>query len=103
MNSNGNNGDYRTLDKLINGDNNTSNDKSMWLIPYTFGDNHFIYIDFKTTKEIKGIWIYNYNKSIEDTYRGTKSILIRADGKLMTPKWGVVVKKSLGLSFDSFD
>ena len=55
MNSNGNNGDYRTLDKLINGDNNTSNDKSMWLIPYTFGDNHYIYIDFKTIKEIKGI------------------------------------------------
>ena len=27
-------GDYRTLEKLIDGVNNTQNDKHMWLIPY---------------------------------------------------------------------
>jgi len=40
-------GDHRTLDKLINGVNKTSNDKNMWLIPYNRGENHFIYINFK--------------------------------------------------------
>ena len=40
-------GDYRTLDKLINGENNTSNDKNMWLIPFNRGGHHFIYLDFK--------------------------------------------------------
>lgn len=38
-------GDHRVLDNLINGENNTSNDKNMWLIPFNKGEHHFIYID----------------------------------------------------------
>ena len=67
-------GDYRTLDKLINGINNTSDDHNMWLIPFNWGEPHFIYIDFGSKREVGGIWFYNYNKSEEDSYRGSKTV-----------------------------
>ena len=37
--------DHRTLDKLINGTNNTSDDRNMWLIPFNIGEDHNIKID----------------------------------------------------------
>lgn len=40
-------GDYRTLDKLINEQNVTTNDRNMWLIPFCPGKQHFITIDLK--------------------------------------------------------
>ena len=89
-------GDYRTVDKLINGENQTSNDRNMWLIPYNKGQNHFIYLDFKKKREIRAIKFYNYNKSPEDTLRGSKIIWIKADGKFRTPRRGIVIKKSIG-------
>jgi len=96
-------GDHWTLDKLINGVNNTNIDKNMWLIPFNRGENHFIYIDLKQRKEIWGIKFYNYNKSEEDSLRGSKTITIKADGKLMTPKWGVVLWKALGNHYEGLD
>lgn len=64
---------------------------------------HYIYVDFKRKVDIRGLWIYNYNKSEEDSLRGTKTITIKADGKLITPKWGVVVWKALGHHYEGFD
>ena len=96
-------GDNRILDNLVNGVNNTSIDKNMWLIPFNKGEHHFIYIDFHWKVEIKGLRIYNYNKSEEDSLRGTKIITIKADGKMMTPKRGVVVKKAIGYHYDGLD
>ena len=37
--------DHRTLDKLINGINNTISDINMWLIPFNLGEDHTIKID----------------------------------------------------------
>ena len=39
--------DHRTLDKLINGVNNTCDDMNMWLIPFNYGETHQIFIKFK--------------------------------------------------------
>lgn len=38
--------DYRTIDKLFNKINNTTDDHNMWLIPFNKGENHTITIDF---------------------------------------------------------
>lgn len=64
--------DHRTLDKLINKINNTSDDRNMWLIPYNKGEDHLITIEFKRMHYISGIKFYNYNKSEEDSLRGVK-------------------------------
>ena len=40
-------GDYRTLENLFNGTNNTGDDHNMWLIPFNEGDNHIITITFE--------------------------------------------------------
>lgn len=41
----GGTGDYRTLDKLVDGVNNTTDDRHMWLIPFNQGETHKITID----------------------------------------------------------
>lgn len=68
----GHGSDYRTLDKLLNGVNNTMDDHHMWLIPFNKGENHTIMIDLGRKMAISGLKFYNYNKSEEDTLRGAK-------------------------------
>lgn len=41
----GHGSDYRTLDKLIDGVYNTTDDHHMWLIPFNKGEKHSITID----------------------------------------------------------
>ena len=96
-------GDYRTLEKLIDGVNNTQNDKHMWLIPYNWGENHIIIIDFDNAMEVSGLWFYNYNKSEEDTLRGVRTVQIKCDGKAVTPRRGVAIKKAVGYHVDDHD
>lgn len=64
--------DYRTLDKLFDGVNNTMDDHHMWLIPFNKGEKHTIRIDLGRPYQIQAIRIYNYNKSEEDSLRGAK-------------------------------
>jgi hypothetical protein len=103
MNSIPNNGqDHRTLDKLINGINNTTDDKNMWLIPFNMGEDHFIKVDLGRFTTVCAVKFYNYNKSPEDSLRGVKLVAIKIDGKLVTPAKGVLVRKAPGfiLEFD---
>lgn len=64
--------DLRTIDKLINTKNVTTDDQNMWLAPFTSGENHYVTINLPSAKELCGIRIWNYNKSLDDTYRGVK-------------------------------
>jgi hypothetical protein len=74
-------GDYRTLDKLINGKNVTTDDHNMWLIPFTPGKSHNITVDLLSKQSISGLKFWNYNKNQEDTARGVKRISISIDGQ----------------------
>ena len=65
----GHGSDHRTLEKLFNGKNNTSDDRNMWLIPFNAGEDHTIRIDLGEVRAISGLRFYNYNKSLEDTLR----------------------------------
>lgn len=56
--------------RLIDGTNITAEDDHMWLIPFSFGENHLLTIHFYKIENIAGLRFWNYNKSPEDTYRG---------------------------------
>lgn len=68
----GHGSDHRKLENLFNGKNNTIDDRNMWLIPYNNGEDHIITIDLGETRSISGLRFYNYNKSVEDSLRGTR-------------------------------
>ena len=90
----GYNGDYRTLDKLIDGINNTTDDKHMWMIPFNRTKKNWLTIMFPKQRYISSIKFYNYNKSLEDTSRGIKTVVISFDKKLLTPKRGITISKA---------
>jgi len=95
-------GDYRTLDKLIDGVNNTTDDRHMWMIPFNKLEQHWISITLPKAQYISALTFYNYNKSIEDTSRGIKRITILVDGKLVTPKNGLIVCRAPGNTNSDF-
>ncbi|XP_073398870.1 katanin-interacting protein isoform X4 [Dendrobates tinctorius] len=88
--------DSRTLDKLIDGMNITSEDSHMWLIPFTCGENHTITISFDKVEAVAGLRIWNYNKSPEDTYRGAKIVHVTLDGCSISPPEGFLIRKGPG-------
>lgn len=104
MNSiHGHGSDYRTLDKLLDKENNTEDDHHMWLIPFNKGEDHWIKINLGRSTNISGLKLYNYNKSEEDTLRGVKQLVIRVDNKLVTAKKGVLVRKAPGFVHPMLD
>nr|XP_025041173.1 protein KIAA0556 homolog [Pelodiscus sinensis] len=89
-------GDSRTLDKLIDGTNITVEDNHMWLIPFTYGEDHMVTIHFDKAENIAGLRFWNYNKSPEDTYRGAKVVHVLLDGHCISPPEGFLVRKGPG-------
>ncbi|XP_054247203.1 katanin-interacting protein [Indicator indicator] len=89
-------GDSRTLAKLIDGTNITVEDDHMWLIPFSFGEDHLLTIHFDKIESIAGLRFWNYNKSPEDTYRGAKVVHVLLDGHSISPPEGFLIRKGPG-------
>ncbi|XP_075623883.1 katanin-interacting protein isoform X2 [Balearica regulorum gibbericeps] len=89
-------GDSRTLEKLIDGTNITVEDDHMWLIPFSFGEDHLLTIHFDKIESIAGLRFWNYNKSPEDTYRGAKVVHVFLDGHSISPPEGFLIRKGPG-------
>ncbi|NXT74737.1 K0556 protein, partial [Zapornia atra] len=89
-------GDSRTLEKLIDGTNITVEDDHMWLIPFSFGEDHLLTIHFDKIESIAGLRFWNYNKSPEDTYRGAKVVHVLLDGHNISPPEGFLIRKGPG-------
>uniref|UniRef100_Q8C753-3 Isoform 3 of Katanin-interacting protein n=1 Tax=Mus musculus TaxID=10090 RepID=Q8C753-3 len=90
------NDDSRTLDKLIDGMNITTEDEHMWLIPFSPGLDHVVMIHFDRAQSIAGLRLWNYNKSPEDTYRGVKIAHVSLDGLCVSPAEGFLIRKGPG-------
>ncbi|XP_041671990.1 katanin-interacting protein isoform X2 [Cheilinus undulatus] len=88
--------DLRTLDKLMDGHNITTDDQHMWLIPFSYGEPHILNITFSKTQTIAGFRIWNYNKSPEDSYRGVKVIHVFVDDVAISPPEGFLIRKGPG-------
>ncbi|NWR65719.1 K0556 protein, partial [Bucorvus abyssinicus] len=89
-------GDSRTLEKLIDGTNITVEDDHMWLIPFSFGEDHLLTINFDKIESIAGLRFWNYNKSPEDSYRGAKVVHVLLDGHNISPPEGFLIRKGPG-------
>ncbi|XP_068439224.1 katanin-interacting protein isoform X1 [Clinocottus analis] len=88
--------DLRTLDKLIDGLNITTDDQHMWLIPFSYGEPHTLNMTFNKVQTIAGLRIWNYNKSPEDSYRGVKVIHMFMDDVAISPTEGFIIRKGPG-------
>ncbi|XP_053197195.1 katanin-interacting protein isoform X1 [Scomber japonicus] len=88
--------DLRTLDKLIDGHNITTDDQNMWLIPFRYGEPHSLDITFNEPQTIAGLRIWNYNKTPEDSYRGVKVIHVFMDNVAISPTEGFLIRKGPG-------
>ncbi|XP_051703511.2 katanin-interacting protein isoform X4 [Oryctolagus cuniculus] len=88
--------DSRTLDKLIDGTNITTEDEHMWLTPFSPGRDHLVTIHFDRAQSIAGLRFWNYNKSPEDTYRGAKVVHVSLDGSRISPPDGFLIRKGPG-------
>ncbi|KAM4524710.1 katanin-interacting protein isoform 1-T1 [Odontesthes bonariensis] len=88
--------DLRTLDKLIDGHNITTDDQHMWLIPFSYGEPHVLNITFSKAQTVAGLRIWNYNKSPEDSYRGVKVLHLFMDDVAISPTEGFLIRKGPG-------
>ncbi|XP_023572507.1 protein KIAA0556 homolog isoform X2 [Octodon degus] len=88
--------DSRTLDKLIDGVNITTEDEHMWLVPFWSGLDHVVTIRFPRAESLAGLRFWNYNKSPEDTYRGAKIVHVSLDGLRVSPAEGFLIRKGPG-------
>lgn len=88
--------DDRTLDKLLNGINVTTSDENMWMIPFDEDGTHVLKIMFDEYTIVTGLRIWNYNKSLEDTFRGAKTIHIYLDDHIISPQDGFLLRKGPG-------
>jgi hypothetical protein len=73
--------DPRTVDKLVDGMNRTTDDLHMWLAPFTQGGHHTVTLQLGESKTISMIRIWNYNKSRIHAHRGAQDVTIELDGE----------------------
>ena len=73
--------DPRTVDKLVDGYNRTTDDLHMWLAPFTQGGHHTVTVELGESKTISMIRIWNYNKSRIHAHRGAQDVTIELDGE----------------------
>ncbi|NXC14405.1 K0556 protein, partial [Corythaeola cristata] len=85
-----------SLCRLIDGTNITVEDDHMWLVPFSFGEDHLLTIHFDKIESIAGLRFWNYNKSPEDTYRGAKVVHVLLDGHSISPPDGFLIRKGPG-------
>ena len=100
INVDGHVGDDRTLDKLVDGVNLTTQDTHMWLIPYTaphprgpalgqggqvHPGQHLLRIALPASTPLLALRVWNYNKQGEGWQRGARRILLCLDGQPVAP------------------
>ncbi|XP_046483730.1 protein KATNIP homolog isoform X2 [Neodiprion pinetum] len=69
------------LNRLIDGNNLTTEPSHMWATYFLRGDNPTLTITFQTEIFFTGIRIWNYNASLDLSYCGVRQMLIKLDGK----------------------
>jgi len=68
---------------------------AMWLVPYQDAV-YTIQIDMGQTRALLELVVWNYNSSLEGTYRGVKRMLVSLDDQRASPLVGHLIRKGPG-------
>lgn len=106
----GHSGDTRTLDKLMDGCNRTTEDEHMWLAPLLqrdidAGENdskQHLTLTLPRRCDIAGLRVWNYNKSERDAARGLKRCRVLVDGINVSPSAGIFLRRGPGSTLFDF-
>jgi hypothetical protein len=88
--------DPRTLEKLVDGDNDGVDMTHMWMVPFSEQEPPQIRIDLGREMPIAALELWNYNKSDEDTARGVKKMTFELDGRTLVH--ALAVRKATGVA-----
>jgi hypothetical protein len=88
--------DPRTLEKLVDGNNDGVEMASMWMVPFTEQEPPEIRIDLGRQMPLAALEFWNYNKSEEDTARGVKLMSVEIDGQTLVH--ALAVRKATGVA-----
>lgn len=88
--------DLRVPENVINGINDVTDDRYMWLAPYAhtstsnaytsnghMDSKNFIKFDLGKVRNIAGIRVWNYNKCGENVLRGVREMSVEVDGSVV--------------------
>ena len=75
--------DPRVSRNLLNGANRTSDDRNVWLAPYSPGSDHTVTVDLGRRRALSMIRVWNYNKSRPHSSRGVKEMEVYFDDTLV--------------------
>jgi len=89
-------------ERLLNGKNVTTEERNMWLIPFTPGNDHVLRIDFGSPMEVWGVKIWNYNASLDDSYKGARHVHFWLDQTSLSPSDLHLLRKGPGISAFDF-
>ena len=99
----GGGGDPRTVDKLLDGTNATTDASHMWLAPWepATGRAHTLTISLPAARTVAALRVWNYNKSEEDASRGVRMMHAALDGVPVSPPGCLMLRRGPG--HDRFD
>lgn len=83
---------------LMNGVWATVDPANMFNVPYSAEATFmsFIRVDFGKIVTIRGLKVWNYNATLEDTYAGVRNVRVVVDGELVCHEQGVGLRKAPG-------
>ncbi|XP_022258466.1 protein KIAA0556-like, partial [Limulus polyphemus] len=84
------------LIRVIDGENLTVSEEHMWCIEFVDHCPPTITVSFGQPLSISGLRVWNYNASLEDSYRGVKHLSVTLDSKRLSPTDGFLVRKGPG-------
>lgn len=80
---------------LFSGGFGSKEKTEMWLIPYA-GNRYSICVDMQRSVSLSGLRVWNYNSSLEGSYRGVKRLAIALDDVNISPPVGHLIRKAPG-------
>lgn len=87
------------LRRLVDGQNQTNDPANMFLMPFSHlihgGSCSSLQVDLGQATPIQGFKIWNYNASLDDSYRGLRRASILMDGVLWTPNRAQTLQPAL--------
>lgn len=84
------------FERLFRGDHVTVDANYAWLTPLVKSHPVTIAINFYTNEHFIGLRLWNYNVSLEESYKGVKLLTVKIDDCRVSPDHGYVIRRAPG-------